>query len=99
MSVAIKNEPANPRPEDLRGIFPANRQYQALPQAKQHRQIASILNYLGSAPFFSDQLAQGGNHRGEQLNNNGRADVRHDAERADSAMFQRSTCEEAVHTQ
>ena len=80
-------------------IFPADGHHQSLPEAKQDRQVTAILNDLGAATFFAGEFAEGRNDGGQKLDNDGRADVGHDAQRADSAMLQRATGKKTVHPQ
>src|SRR5262245_30139079 len=42
--------------EEVPGVFPTDGHHQALPEAKQHRQITAILNDLRSATFLADEL-------------------------------------------
>src|SRR6185369_12541442 len=55
------------------------------------------LDDLRPATFFTRELAEAGNNRAEKLDNNRRADVRHDAERADGTLFERAASKHAVH--
>src|SRR5438552_7139354 len=51
--------------KDSRRILPLDGHKKALAQAQQHSQIASVLNELGAATFFTRQLAQRRHDRSE----------------------------------
>ena len=68
-----------------------------LPQANQHRKIAAILNDFGATTLFARQFAQTRNNGRHQLQNDRRADVRHDAKCANPAMFQRRRRQTVIH--
>jgi hypothetical protein len=73
--------------------------YHPLAEAKEHSKVAAVLNDLGATTFFAGQLAQGGNDRREQLDDNRRANVGHDAQSSDCAMLKSATGEHTVHAQ
>src|ERR1700722_18157801 len=81
------------------GMFPAQRHEEALAEAKEQSQDAPILNKLGATAFFASQFAEKRNDRLQQLKDDRRADVGHDAERAHGATFETAAGEHAVHTQ
>src|SRR5262249_30080559 len=53
----------------------------------------------GAATLFPRQFAQLGNNRGEQLNDDRRRNVRHNAQRTHGAVLHRAAGEQAVHAQ
>src|SRR5204862_8005953 len=59
----------------------------------------SILDELGTSAFFARELGKLRDDGGQQLNDNGRADVRHDAERTNRATLKATTREHAVHAE
>ena len=65
-----------------------------LNHAKRHGRIPGVLHDLLAPAVFLGQPAQLRNHSREQLHHDGRADVRHDAEREDCAVFQRAATEQ-----
>ena len=73
--------------------------HEALAEAQQHGEVAAVLDDLGAAAFFASQLAKRRHDRGEQLDDDGGADVGHDAQRADGAVFEGAPGEHAVHAQ
>ena len=95
----IKDELAKETAEDISRSLPLNGHKQTLAKAEQHREIAPVLNDLGSATFFARQFAQGRDYRGKQLDDDGRADVGHDAQSADRTMLESATGEQAVHAE
>src|SRR5260221_14628312 len=80
-------------------MFPTQSQQRSMPQAKQDRQVTAILDNLPPSPFFASQFAQTWNYRAQQLNNNGRGDVWHDAQGPHRAFLQGTASEQAVHPQ
>ena len=86
-----------PSPKICSGLLPSHGHEQTLAQAQQHREIPAVLNDLGPAAFFTSQLAQLRDDRSQQLDNDCGADVGHDAQSADRAVFQRAAREQAVH--
>jgi hypothetical protein len=72
---------------------------ESLSQAKKHRQITAVLNHLCASALFARQLAEPRHDGGEQLDDDGRADVRHDPHRPDRASLQRASGKHAVHIQ
>ena len=83
--------------ENGAGMLPANSHDHALRQAKKQSQDASVLDELAAPAFLARQLAQEGNHRLQQLQDDRRADVRHDAQGAHRAFFEAAAGEHAVH--
>ena len=80
-------------------VLPPNGHDHPLSEAKKHREVAAVLNNLGPAAFFAGQFAQSGDNRGQQLNDDRRADVRHDTQGSDRAMLQSAAGEHTVHAQ
>ena len=61
---------------------------------KHECRVASQLHDLLSAAIFARESAKLRNHRGQQLHHDRCADVRHDAQREDCAIFQRAATEQ-----
>src|SRR5450756_1138740 len=78
---------------------PVLREVRALPDTQQHRQITAVLDDLAAAALFPRQLAQTRPDRRQQLDDDRRADVWHDAQRTDRAMFKRAAGKGVVHPQ
>jgi hypothetical protein len=72
------------------------RQRQQIPlkNAQPYGRVASQLHDLLPAAIFARESAKPRNHRGQQLHHDRCADVRHDAQREDCAIFQRATTEQ-----
>jgi hypothetical protein len=57
------------------------------------------LDDLGATAFFTSEFAEGRDDGGQQLDDDSGADVGHDAKRADGAVLEGATGEEAVHAE
>jgi hypothetical protein len=91
-----KHELADALAESLFGIFPTDGRGHAPAEAQQHGQIAAVLDDFCAAALFARQFAQFRPDRREQLDDDRRADVGHDADRADGATLQRAAGEHIV---
>jgi len=99
MVVAKQHQATDTLAENLVRALKANGKHKTLNQAQQHGQIAAVLNDFGAATLFAGQLAQLGPDGSEQLNDNGGADVGHDAQRANRTVFEGTTRKQVVHSQ
>ncbi len=70
---------------------PAIGKIDTLADTEKNRQITSILDDFGAAILFTRQLAQARPDRGQQLNDDRRADIRHDAQRGNRATVGSAT--------
>ena len=61
---------------------------------RHERRVARQLHDLLSTAVFALQPAKPGNHRSQQLHHNGCADVRHNAQGKDGAIFERAAAEQ-----
>ena len=75
-------------------MLKGKRQQVTLENAQHDRRVARVLHDLLPAAIFPRQPAELRNHRRQQLHHDRRADVRHDPERKDRAVFQRAAAEQ-----
>ena len=85
--------------EERFGFLPTKRHKETLSETKQNCQVATYLNDLAAPSFFTSHFTQTGQYSGQQLDDDGCADVWHDAQRANPTSLKSSSREEAVHTQ
>ena len=99
MGRIIEHQLTDARVKDSFGMLPLNRHKQSLAETQEHRQIAAILDDFGPAAFFTRQLAERRDDRRQQLDDDRRADIGHDAQSADRTMLQGAAGKQAVHAQ
>ena len=76
------------------------RDAEALDRGKQHSPVTGVLSNLAATGFtFFLQLFKLGTHRRQQLHDNGRRDVRHDAQCENTHTLQCTTGEHVEHLQ